>query len=137
EQFSDASGTFFFTPQSGEKLIVRVEDPFDQAVPAGAAVAASVLLRLGALVDDRYTAPAVRYLERVASAAIENPFAFGHTIGVLDHLVRGSTDVVILGAKQDPAARALHRAAFRAYLPNRNIVWADPARPSSIEAAPR
>jgi uncharacterized protein YyaL (SSP411 family) len=50
-------------------------------------------------------------------------------------LVRGSTDVVILGAPDDPAAKEMHRAAFAAYLPNRNIVWADPARPSSMNAA--
>jgi len=137
EQFSDGSGTFFFTPASGEKLIVRVEDPFDQAIPAGAAVAASVLLRLGSLIDASYSAPAERYLERMAPAALENPFAFSYTIGALDYLVRGSTDVVILGSTQDPAARALHRAALRTYLPNRNIVWADPTRPSSLAAAER
>jgi uncharacterized protein YyaL (SSP411 family) len=135
ERFGDGAGAFFFTPNDGEKLIVRVEDPFDQAIPSGGAVASHLLLKLGALVDERYAAQAVQYLERVAPSAIENPFAFGQTIGVLDHLVRGSTDVVVLGRADDKAARALHRAAFRSYLPNHNIVWADPTRRDSLEAA--
>jgi uncharacterized protein YyaL (SSP411 family) len=136
EQFGNDEGALFFTPAGGEKLIVRVEDPFDQAIPSGAAVAASVLLHLGSLVDESYAARAERYLQRIAPTALENPFAFGQTIGVLDHLVRGSTDVVIVGRAGDAATTALRRAAFRAYLPNRNIVAVDPDRRATIEAAP-
>jgi uncharacterized protein YyaL (SSP411 family) len=136
EQFGDGSGALFFTPKEGEKLLVRVEDPFDQAIPSGGAVAASVFLHLGALVDESFTAAGERYLQRVAAAAVENPFGFGQTIGVLDDLVRGSTDVVIVGCAGDAATDELRRVAFRAYLPNRNVVWADPERPASLEAAP-
>jgi uncharacterized protein YyaL (SSP411 family) len=136
EQFGNDEGVLFFTPREGEKLIVRVEDPFDQAIPSGAAVAASVLLHLGALVDASYTGKAERYLQRVAAKALENPFAFGHTIGVLDHLVRGSTDVVIVGREPDSKTSALRQVAFAAYLPNRNIVTVDPARRATIEVAP-
>jgi hypothetical protein len=35
------------------------------------------------------------------------------------------------------ATRALHRAAFRAYLPNRNIVTLDPRRPDTPDALGR
>src|SRR5262249_45119564 len=117
-------------------LIVRVEDPFDQAVPSGAAIAASVLLHLGSLVDESYAARAERYLQRIAPAALENPFAFGQTLGVLDHLVRGSTDVVIVGRAADRDTTAPRRVAFGAYLPNRNIVAVDPDRRATIDAAP-
>jgi len=135
-QFWDSGeGGFFFTPNDGEKLITRSKDPFDQAVPSGGSIAASVLLRLGALSDEKYGEPARRYLEQVAPSALDNPFAFGQTIGVLDRLVRGSTDVVILGAVDDARAAALHRAALASYLPNGNVVWADPADAASIAAA--
>src|SRR6185312_17523511 len=51
---------FFFTPDDGESILVRAKDPYDHAVPGGATVACRVLLRLGALVDERYAAPATR-----------------------------------------------------------------------------
>jgi uncharacterized protein YyaL (SSP411 family) len=84
-------------------------------------------LRLGAIADESYLAPATAQLEALASAAIENPFGFGQSVCVLDRLVRGSVDVVIAGAPTDPRARALAEAAWRAYLPNRNIAWAGDA----------
>jgi uncharacterized protein YyaL (SSP411 family) len=131
----DVEGGFYFTPSDGEKLITRHQDPFDQAVPSGGSIAALVLLRLAAMTDEKYAAPAQRYLERVAPNAIDNPFGFGQTIGVLDRLVRGTVDVVILGAKDDPRAKALHHATFARYLPNRNVVWADPGDAASLAAA--
>jgi uncharacterized protein YyaL (SSP411 family) len=135
-RFSDqVEGGFFFTPSDGEKLITRSKDPFDQAIPSGGSIASLALLKLSAIADEKYGEFARRYLESIAPSAVDNPFAFGQTIGVLDRLVRGSTDVVILGSSEDPDAKDLHRAAFGAYLPNRNIVWADPRRPASMTAA--
>jgi uncharacterized protein YyaL (SSP411 family) len=136
ERFWDAAeGGFFFTPNDGEKLITRSKDPFDQAVPSGGSIAALALLRLAAIADEKYAEPARRYLEQVAPSALDNPFGFGQTIGVLDRLVRGSTDVLILGGIEDARAIALHRAALSKYLPNRNVVWADPANAASLAAA--
>jgi len=132
-RFEDVKdGGFFFTPSDGEALIHRAKDPFDHAIPSGASIAAQVLLRLGVTVDARYTDPAVRQLEALAGAAAENPFGFGQAIGVLDRLVRGSVDVVIAGD-----ARALVEAAWRAYLPNRNVAWLrdDAAREACAELA--
>jgi uncharacterized protein YyaL (SSP411 family) len=133
--WDEADGGFFFTPSDGERLIVRSKDPFDQAIPSGGSIAALVLLKLSAITDEKYAKIATRHLESLAPAAVANPFAFGQTIGVLDRLVRGATDVVIFGAASDPDAKALHRAAFAAYLPNRNVVWADPSRSASMAGA--
>jgi uncharacterized protein YyaL (SSP411 family) len=136
ERFWDeADAGFFFVPSDGERLIVRSKDPFDQAIPSGGSIAALALLKLAAIADEKYGAFARRHLESLAPAAVDNPFGFGQTLGVLDRLVRGSTDVVILGAADDPGAKELHRAAFAAYVPNRNLVWADPSREPSMSAA--
>jgi uncharacterized protein YyaL (SSP411 family) len=134
--WDEKDGGFFFSPSDGEVLITRNKDPFDQAVPSGGSIAALVLLKLAALYDEKYGEPARRYLEQVAASAIDNPFAFGQTIGVLDRFVRGATDVVILGAASDARAKALHRAAFARYLPNRNVAFTDPSKPASLAAAP-
>jgi uncharacterized protein YyaL (SSP411 family) len=130
-----ADGGFFFTPSDGEKLITRSKDPFDQSIPSGGSLACLALLKLGAITDEKYIEPARQYLERVSPMALENPFGFGQTIAVLDRLVRGSTDIVILGSAGDPRTGALHRAALSAYVPNRNLVLADPARAESMKAA--
>jgi uncharacterized protein YyaL (SSP411 family) len=128
------TGGFYFSPEDAEALIVRTKDPFDHAIPSGSSMASTVLLRLGALCDVRYTEPATRELERLASQAVQNPFGLGQTICALDRLVRGSVDVVLVGARHDERTRSLARAVLAAYLPNRNVAWLDEADPASVEA---
>ncbi|WP_394836041.1 thioredoxin domain-containing protein [Pendulispora rubella] len=128
------NGGFFFTPNDGEALIHRAKDPYDQAVPSGQAMACLLLLRLGSLVEPSYAESAVAELERLAPAALENPFGLGQTLAVLDRLARGTVDVVLVGKRDDGRTRALAREAFRAYLPNRNVAWLDPSEPASREA---
>jgi hypothetical protein len=127
-----AGGGFFFTPNDGEKLITRSKDPFDQATPSGGSIAGLVLLKLSAIADEKYGESARRHLESLAPAAVDNPFAFGQTLGVLDRLVRGSTDVVILGKKDDSVAKALHRAAFQR---TANRISSGPTRPSVVDGS--
>jgi len=135
DRFSDLKGGgFFFSPDDGEALIHRAKDPYDQAIPSGQAMTCLLLLRLGTLVDPSYAAPAVAELERLAPAALENPFGMGQTVSVTDRLVRGSVDIVLVGKRDDPRTRALAREAFRAYLPNRNIAWLDVNDPASRDA---
>jgi uncharacterized protein YyaL (SSP411 family) len=134
--FHDAEdGGFFFAPDDGEKLVVRGKDPFDQAVPSGAACACEALLVLGSLSDERYATIGAKELERVAGAAMDNPFAFGATLGALDRLVRGAVEVVLVGSRADARTQALAQAAARVYMPHRTIAWVDPSDPTSIEAA--
>ncbi len=133
--FSDEEdGGFFFTADDGEDLILRAKDPFDHAIPSGASIAGSVLLRLGALTDAKYTKPGETELELLAPVAIDNPFGMGQTICALDRLVRGSVDIVLVGDREDPRTRALVREAYRAYLPNRTIAWLSPSDPESRAA---
>jgi uncharacterized protein YyaL (SSP411 family) len=133
--FHDAEGEgFFFTPDDGEILLVRAKDPYDHAVPSGASIANRVLLRLGTLVDETCTAPATRAIERLASAAADNPGGMSGTVCLADRLVRGSVDVVVVGARSSDATRALVREAFRAPLHDRLVAWVDPGDPASLEA---
>ena len=130
-RFHGEGGRFFFTPDGGESLIVRASDSTDHAVPSGTAAACRALLRLGALQGEAVARPATEALEALAASALENPFAYGHAIGSLDRLRRGSVDVVIVGPRSDERASALAREAARAYLPNRTIARVDPADPRS------
>jgi len=132
--WDEGSASFFFTPEGGEKLIVRAKDPFDQAIPSGASVAMQVLLRLSALVPGDYGRIAAKALEAVAGAATDNPFGFGQTLCGLDRLVRGTVDVVLVGPRKDPRTLELASVVFARYLPNRTLAWLDPGDPRSGEA---
>jgi uncharacterized protein YyaL (SSP411 family) len=132
--WDDVAGGFFFTASDADRLIARTKDVFDQAIPSGSSMAALLFLRLSEMVGGRYLAPAEKHLRTVAAAAAEDAFALGQTTLVLDRLVRGSVDVVIVGDPAGEAAGAFRSAAFEAYLPNRNVVLVDPARPETADA---
>lgn len=135
EAFWTKDEGFFFTPVDGETLIARSKDPYDNATPSSVSMAARALLRLGALVDPKYATIAEAELERTATAAVENPFGHGQAICELDRMIRGSVDVVLVGPRQDARTKALARAAYAKWLPNRTIAWVDPSDATSIEAS--
>jgi uncharacterized protein len=125
---------FYFTPKDGEALITRSMDPYDNAVPSGVSMACRVLLRLGALVSERYAKLGEAELVRLAPAAIANPFAYGQTLCELDRVVRGSVDVLLVGPRNDPRTKALAHTVFERWIPNRTLAWLDPSDPASREA---
>jgi uncharacterized protein YyaL (SSP411 family) len=125
---------FFFTPKGGEALITRPSDPYDNAVPSGASMACRALLRLGVLVDAKYTDRGERELLRLAPSAVANPMGYGQAICELDRLVRGSVDIVLVGARDDARTRALADAVFTRWLPNRTVAWLDPSNEASRAA---
>jgi hypothetical protein len=136
EKFMSSAGdAFHYSPADGEALIVRTSDPYDQATPSGAAMAALLFLRLASLGAAELERPAAAYLEKAAAAAVENPFGMGQTVCALHRLVKGAVEVVIVGAAADPATEALRREVFAAYLPNRSLALVDPADPASLAAA--
>jgi uncharacterized protein YyaL (SSP411 family) len=134
DAFYEEGAGLFFTPKDGEALITRSNDPYDNAIPSGASMAVRALLRLGALVDAKYTEVAERELRRLAPAAIANPTGFGQALCELDRLVRGSVDVVLVGPPEDARTKALAEAVFARWLPNRTVAWLDPSSAASREA---
>jgi uncharacterized protein YyaL (SSP411 family) len=134
EAFWEAGEGFFFTPKDGESLITRSKDPYDNAVPSGSSLACRALLRLGTLVDAKYTDLGEKELLRLAPAAVANPLGFGQTLCELDRLVRGSIDVVLVGPRDDARTIALADAVFAKWLPNRTVAWLDPSNPASQAA---
>jgi uncharacterized protein YyaL (SSP411 family) len=133
--FHDAADdAFFFVPDDGETILVRAKDPWDHAVPSGSSVACRVLLRLGALVDPELGETGTRAAEKLARAAAGNPAGMSNAVGLGDRLVRGTTDVVLVGPRAAEGTKALARAAFEAWLANRVVAWVDPQDASTREA---
>ena len=79
-------------------------------------------------------AAATRAIEALGPAAERNPAGMSNSVSLADRVVRGSTDVVLVGPRDAEGTRALALAVFRARVRDRVVAWADPAVPASIEA---
>jgi len=123
EEFWDAEeGGFFYNGRSGEKLIVRGKDYFDNATPSGNSVAAESLLRLSVLTgNDDYRRKAVNVLRLVRDAVERYPSAFGYALGAMDFQLSTPKEIVIIAGDDDEGARSLEREVWSRYLPNKVV----------------
>ncbi len=127
EQFEDSvAGGFYFTSHSHERLIQRVKNFADDALPAGNGSAARGLARLGHLLGEpRYLAASERTLRAAGAAMNDQPYAHLTMLSALEERLQ-PPEIVIIRA-DDPDTLALWRqTAQREFRPTR-MVCAIPA----------
>jgi uncharacterized protein YyaL (SSP411 family) len=134
EHFQDASGGgFFFTADDHEALIHRPKTFADESLPAGNAIAAQALTRLGLLLaETRYLDAAARTL-RAAWPSIERyPHAHCALLVALEDYIELPTIVIVRGAA-DEAAEWRDELA-KLYAPKR-LVFAIPSDEQGLPPA--
>jgi uncharacterized protein YyaL (SSP411 family) len=101
QQFEDRrDGGFFFTANDQEALISRPKSFGDEAIPAGNAIAARALLRLGYLLgESRYLTAAERTLRAAWPALLRYPEAHAATLLALEDYLRPPQIVILRGPR--------------------------------------
>ncbi len=95
-RFWDADSATLYFNEQGEDLILRTQDHVDNAVPSGTSSMLRALLRANAFLGEtRYAELSDRVLQQRAGSALENPFAHGALVGVVDAWLRGSCQIVL------------------------------------------
>ncbi len=131
--WDDLDGGFFATSSDHEKLIQRLKDWEDNAIPCGNTVALEVMLQIGRITGDTALLNRVSgILMKISPIMAEHPAGFTRLLGVLDSVLSGSKEAAIIGPLQDASMKELHSVLYRTYLPNHTFVHA-----SSLETAPR
>jgi uncharacterized protein YyaL (SSP411 family) len=125
EFWDEAEGGFFYAGASGEQLIIRSKDYFDNATPSGNSVAAEVLLRLSVLNgNESYRRKAVNIIRLIQDSVTRYSSAFGYTLGAIDFHFSTPKEVVIVSPREAPDARTFTREVWSRYLPNKVVVQA-------------
>lgn len=131
ELFSDPRGGFYGTSREAEKLVTRPKDVQDNAVPSGNAMAATVLLKLGAYAgESRYTEEAERALKSIQPILAQAPLGFAQWLIALDFAMGPTREIAIVGERAD--VRTLLEVVFRGYYPNQVVALAPPQHESPI-----
>ncbi|HEX6185229.1 MAG TPA: thioredoxin domain-containing protein [Pyrinomonadaceae bacterium] len=122
EFWDEEGGGFFYNGRSGEQLIVRNKDYFDNATPSGNSVAAEALLRLAVLTgNENYRRRAVNVLRLVRDAVERYPSAFGYALGAFDLYLSTPKEVVLVTGDDEGNAQRLRREVWGRYLPNKVV----------------
>ncbi|MBI4786458.1 MAG: thioredoxin domain-containing protein [Chloroflexi bacterium] len=131
ELFSDPRGGFYDTSHEAEQLVTRPKDVQDNAVPSGNAMAATVLLKLGAYTgESRYTKAAERALQLVQKALAVAPLGFAQWLCALDFALGKPKEIAIVGDPQ--GTRELLNVVYREYRPNQVVAYATEGDASAI-----
>jgi hypothetical protein len=121
------SGGFYKTRSDQADLLVRSRDAYDGALPAGNAVAALALLRLGRLTDDNdLFARGERTLRAFLGPAKRAPQAFARLLCAADFHAAPRREIVVAGDPDSDATQDLLRAVRQRYLPNVVVALARP-----------
>ncbi|HEX8190725.1 MAG TPA: thioredoxin domain-containing protein, partial [Pyrinomonadaceae bacterium] len=135
EFWDEEGGGFFYNGRSGENLIVRNKDYFDNATPSGNSVAAEALLRLSVLTGNEvYRRKAVNVLRLVRDAVERYPSAFGYALGAIDFHLSTPKEIVVVG--EPGQARPLLREVWSRYLPNMVVAEASGDDPAPADLVP-
>jgi uncharacterized protein YyaL (SSP411 family) len=128
ERFEDPAGGFFDTATDHETLITRPKDPQDNAVPSGAAMATTVLLRLAAWTGEgRYRDAAERAIGTVAGYLPRYPTGFGQWLVAAAFAAGDVVEVAVVGDPVDAATRALLEPVRATWRPFQVLAVAPPA----------
>jgi len=134
-RFSDGQGGFHFTSDDHEAILARTRSTFDNAIPAGSAVAAETLLRLAIHLDDAsFRKAGLATLAALRPLADRMPSGFATLLNASAYAERKEVpEIAIVGKREAPGTRALLAAARARYVPARAIAWFDPAAgPSTL-----
>jgi uncharacterized protein YyaL (SSP411 family) len=137
EFWDEEEGGFYYNGGSGERLIVRQKEFFDNATPSGNSVAAESLLRLSALTgNEDYRRKAVNVLRLVRDAVERYPSAFGYALGAFDFYLSTPKEIALVTPRGDADARQLAREVWRRYLPNKVVAQAPEGDERAAELLP-
>ncbi|KUL38592.1 hypothetical protein ADL22_17595 [Streptomyces sp. NRRL F-4489] len=133
-QFTAPDGTLYDTAADAEKLIRRPQDPTDNATPSGWTAAAGALLSYGALTGSAlHRDAAERALGIVTALGGRAPRFIGWGLAVAEAALDGPREVAVVGPPEDPATRALHRAALLGTAPGTVVALGAPGPDDAAE----
>jgi uncharacterized protein YyaL (SSP411 family) len=117
--WDDKEGGLFFTPEDGEKLVIRKRQVYDGAVPSANSVAMLNMLRLARLTGRIDLEERAAEIGRAFSATIgQMPSVYTQFMTAVDFAIGPSYEVVIAGRSDSNDTREMINALRRRFIPN-------------------
>ncbi len=125
---TDAGG-FFSTGAEHVNLLTRTKPTYDGAEPSGNTMAATALLRLAKLRDEKsYQDKALTVLRINAANMASAPRGYMKMICAVDFVVNAPKEIAFAGAAEGEDTRALMNALHARFVPNKVVAFYDSAK---------
>jgi uncharacterized protein YyaL (SSP411 family) len=122
-EFADPEqGGFFYTGNRHEHLIARQKDLHDNATPSGNGMAATALIRLGALTGRDDLSEAGRSALATVQVVLERePAAAGQSLIALDFLLGSTREFAVISGADPTEFHAVLEAIWAPFLPHKVV----------------
>jgi uncharacterized protein YyaL (SSP411 family) len=135
--WDEENGGFFFSPDYGEKLIVRQKEIYDGAVPSGNSVEILNLLKLGRITgNSSFEEKAFKIANIFSDKINQMPSAFSQTLASLNFGFGESFEIVIVGEKDNRITKEIIRYFRTGFSPNKVILLKEPGDQELKNIAP-
>jgi uncharacterized protein YyaL (SSP411 family) len=136
ELFSDESEAgFYFTALEHEKLITRMKEFYDNAIPSGNSAMAQALLKLSLMTGETaFQRPALGILRMMQQAMARMPTSFGYLLCSLDLYLSEPKEVALVGDPGSHEIRLFVNEVYSRYLPNKVIASSKEGDSSAAES---
>ncbi|MBI4595234.1 MAG: thioredoxin domain-containing protein [Candidatus Tectomicrobia bacterium] len=125
--WDEEKGALFYTSRDHEKLIARMKDFYDNAVPSGNSVAAMNLLKLAVITGrDEYRRKAEKIFQPAYEMVSRFPSAFGYLLSALDFYFDSVKEIVVIGGKDNQTVEQFRKIINNNYLPNGVVLFSPP-----------
>jgi uncharacterized protein len=124
--FADPKGGYFSTEEGASDILFRMKEDHDGAEPSANSVAAMNLTRLAWIFEQKeFRDAATRVLGTFHTALERAPAALPQMLCALDSTMTEPIQIVLAGARNEPATGELLRVIRKRYLPNKVVLLAD------------
>ena len=121
--WDDKNGGFYFTPDDGEKVLVRKKEIYDSAIPSGNSIMMLNLLKIAQLTENEKFKDEALHLEKAFSPTIQKiPTGFTGFLCALDYRIGPSFEIVIAGKIGDSETEKLIEVIRKIFIPNKTFV---------------
>ncbi len=132
--WDEKNGGFYFTPDDGEKLLVREKLIYDGAIPSGNSVMMLNLLKLSRIYYSPELEEKAALLMAVFAKQVSKvPSAFTFLISSLDYAIGPAYEIVLVGKETDSNTKAMLDILKQDFLPNKVVIFKNTDKENEIE----
>ena len=119
-------GGFFLSGKLRDKLVAKLKNPADEAMPSANAIASMALLKLGRLTGNKTYIEKSEETVKVFQVFMEqSPVAFTGLLSTLSASNLSSTEVIFAGHKETAVFDEMWELLHTDYRPNKVVAWSE------------
>jgi len=125
--WDEQNGGFFFTPDYGEKLLVRTKEIYDGAIPSGNSVMFYNLIRIARVTSvSIYEVYANNLLDYFSESVHKAPSSTSLFLSAYEFMIGPSYEIIIAGNRKDPGTQNIINSIKQKFIPNKVLLLKDP-----------